>query len=140
MIIHILISVVLYFILMYLSVNLLGFLVRGLFSNPELDKLKSESHEFIKHEIEKSERADKWINIIALILIIAYLYLLLYFWNIGVMIVAIMFMIRRFPDLLWEIKHGKKSDKTAPKNAWFYIGAILTFGALPVLYYSLYYL
>jgi len=140
MIIHILISVVIYFILMYLSVNLLGFLVRGLFSNPEIDKLRSESHEFIKHEIEKSERADKWINIIALILIITYLYLLLYFWNIGVMIVAIMFIIGRLPDLLWEIKHGRKIDKTASKNAWFYISAILTFGALPVLYYSLYYL
>lgn len=125
---------------MYLSVNLLGFFVRGLFSNPELDRLKSEGQEFIKREIEKSQRADRWINIIALILIITYFYLLFHFWNIGVMVVAIMFMTGRLPDLLWEIKHSRKVDKTAPKNAWFYIDAILTFGALPVLFYSLYYL
>ena len=66
MIIHILISIVFYFILMYLSVNLLGLLVRGLFSNPELDKLKQEGHEFIKNEIEKSQRADKWRDLMKL--------------------------------------------------------------------------
>ena len=138
MIIHILISIVFYFILMYSSVNLLGFFVRGLFSNPELNRLKSEGSEFVKHEIKKSQRADKWINTIALILIITYLYLLFHFWNIGVMVVAIMFMVGRLPDLLWEIKHGRKIDKSAPKNALFYITTLLTFGALPVLYYFLY--
>ena len=64
---------------MYLSVNLLGLLVRGLFSDPQLDRLKSEGHEFIRREVEKSQRADKWINIVALILIIVYLYLLFHF-------------------------------------------------------------
>ncbi|MCX6719830.1 MAG: hypothetical protein NTV36_01870 [Candidatus Staskawiczbacteria bacterium] len=125
---------------MYLSVNLLGLLVRGLFSNPELDDLKQEGHEFIKREIEKSQRADKWLNIIALILIIAYLYLLFHIWNIGVMSAAIIVMIGRLPDLLWEIKHGKRTDpKLMKKNALYYISAFLPWLALPVLYYSLYY-
>lgn len=52
---------------MYLSINLLGFLVRGLFSNPELNNLKEEGSDFVKNEIKKSERADKWINIFALL-------------------------------------------------------------------------
>lgn len=141
MIIHILISVVFYFILMYISVNLLGFLVRGLFTNPELERLKHEGQEFIKHEVEKSQRADKWINIIALVAIIAYFYALLHFWNIGVVVVAIMLMSSRLSDLLWEIKHGKKTDtKSMPKNASYYITTLLTWGALPALYYYLYYL
>jgi hypothetical protein len=124
---------------MYLSVNLLGLFVRGLFSNPELDRLKSEGREFIKNEIEKSQRADKWINIIVLILIIAYLYLLFHFWNIGVMAVAIMLMIGRFDSLLWEIKNGKKTNtKLMPKNALFYICSFFIWGALPALYYFLY--
>lgn len=140
-IINILITIVFYFVLMYLSVNLLGLLIRGLFINPEFEKLKSEGHEFIKQEIKKSERADNWINIIALIFIIAYFYLLLHFWNIGVLIVAIMFMVARLPDLLWEIKNGRKIDvKSMPKNALYYVDIILTWGALPILYYSLYYL
>ena len=139
MIVQILISIVFYFILIFLSVNLLGFLVRGLFSNPELDRLKSEESDFIKREVEKSQRADGWINIIALILIITYFYLLFHFWNIGVMAVAIILMSVRLPDLLWEIKHGKKIDiKAIPKNALFFIITFLTWGALPALYYFLY--
>jgi len=139
MVIHILLSIVFYFVLLYLSVNLLGFLVRGLFVNPELDRLKSEGSDFIKGEVEKSQRADKWINIIALILLIAYLYLLFHIWNIGVMLVAIILMAGRLPDLIWEIKHGRKIDKkTMPKNALSLITTFLIVVALPLLYYSLY--
>jgi len=124
---------------MYLSVNLLGLFVRGLFSNPELDKLKQEGHEFIKHEIEKSQRADRWINIVALILIFAYFYALFHFWNIGVVAAAVIIMVGRLPDLIWEIKHGKKTDpKLMEKNAMYYISAFFPWLALPVLYFSLY--
>ena len=126
---------------MYLSINLVGFFVRGLFSNPELDKLEQEGHDFIKREVKKSKRADKWINVIALILIIAYLYLLFRIWNIGVMAIAIIFMAARLPDLLWEIKNGRKFDaKVAPRNTLFYITTLLDWGALPLLYYFLNYL
>ena len=72
MVLDIIISIGFYFVLMYLSVNLLGFLVRGLFSNPQLDNLKQTGSDFIKQEIKKSQRADKLINLLALILIVAY--------------------------------------------------------------------
>jgi hypothetical protein len=146
MITHILISIAFYFVLTYLSVNLLGLLVRGLFSNPELDKLKSETkHEFIKNEVEKSQRADRWINVVALILIIIYLFSLFHFWNIGVMAVAIIIMIVRLPDLLWEIKHynGKLSYTNAklllPKNTLSTIRGFSFILVFPMLYYFLYY-
>ena len=139
MIIHIIASTIFYFILMFLSVNLMGLFVRGLFTNPELDKLKSEGHEFIKNEINKFKHADKWLNIIALILIIAYFYILFYFWNIGVMAVAIMLMVGRADSLLWEIEHGQKTDtKLMPKNALYFIATFLILSAFPVLYFSLY--
>jgi len=143
MIIHILISIIFYFVLLWLSVNLLGLLVRGLFVNPELDKLKSESGDFIKREVEKSERTDKLINIISLILIIVYLYLLFHFWNIGVMVVALIIMVERLPDLMWEIKNGRKLTraevKALPHNTIFYITSFLPWLCLPLLYYFLYY-
>lgn len=124
---------------MYLSVNLLGLFVRGLFSNPELDRLKQEGHEFIKHEVEKSQRADKWVNVIALILIFGYLYALFHFWNIGVVTAAVIIMVGRLPDLLWDIEHGKKTNpKLMKKNVLYYISAFLPWLAFPVLYYSLY--
>ena len=141
-IIHILISIAFYFILMLLSVNLLGLLVRGFFTNPELEKLKSEGHEFIKQEVKKSQRADKWINLLAFLLILGYLYATFHFWNIGVTAVALVLMIVRLPDLLWEIKTGKKITigvaRSMPKNALYFITTFLTWAALPALYYFLY--
>lgn len=139
MIIHILVSITFFFVLMYLSVNLLGYFVRGIFS-PDYDKLKQEqTHEFMKKEVEKIQRADKWITVVALILIVGFLYSLLHFWNVGVMAVAVIIMAGRLPDLLWEIKHGKKTDpKLLKKNALYYISAFLPWVGFPVLYYSLY--
>jgi len=144
-IIHILITIIFYFILMYLSINLLGLLVRGFFTNPELNKLKSETTvDFIKKEIEKNERADKWLNLIAFLGIIGYLYITFHFWNIGVTAVAIVLMLVRLPSLLWEIKTGQELNRVAsalsmPKNALYYINNFLTLAALPALYYFLYY-
>jgi len=142
-IVHILISIVFYFVLMWLSVNLLGLLVRGFFTNPELDKIEAETkHDFIKEEIEKSKRADKWLNLIAFLGIIGYLYATFHFWNIGVTSIALVLMFVRLPDLLWEIKTGKKVTKSVaqemPKNALYFITTFLTFAALPALYYFLY--
>ncbi len=143
-IVHILISIVFYFVLMYLSINLLGLLVRGLFTNPELDKLKGETkHDFIKEEIEKSESADKWINLIAFLGIVGYLYVTFHFWNIGVTAVVIVLMLVRLPDLIWEIKTGQQYNRVAsalsmPKNALYYMTSFLTFAALPALYYFLF--
>lgn len=143
MIIHILISIIFYFILMYLSINLLGLLVRGFFTNPDLEKLKTEGHEFIKQEIKKSERADKWLNLIAFLAIIGYLYATFHFWNIGVTVVAVVLMLVRLPDLLWEIKTGQELNRVAsalsmPRNALHYVTTFLTIAALPLLYYFLY--
>lgn len=139
MIVNIIITVVFYFILMYVSVNLLGFLVRGLFTNPELERLKHEGHEFIKNEVKKSQRADKWINIIALVAIIVYFYALFHFWNIGVVVVAIVIMAGRLPDLIWDIRHGRKTDpKLMQKNFLYYVSAFLPWIGLPILYFSLY--
>ena len=142
-IIHILISIVFYFVLMLLSVNLLGLLVRGFFTNPELDKIEAETkHDFIKEEIEKSKRADKWLNLVAFLGIIGYLYATFHFWNIGVTSIALVLMFVRLPDLLWEIKTGKKVTRSVaremPKNALYFITTFLTFAALPALYYFLY--
>ncbi len=141
---HILISIVLYFVLLWLSTNLLGLLVRGLFTNPKLDELKSKTeNDFIKKEIEKSERADKWVNHTAFFAICGYLYATYHFGNIGVFIVAIILMLARLPDLIWEIRTGQQHNRVAsalsmPKNALYYITPFLTFAALPALYYFLY--
>ncbi|HRR94795.1 MAG TPA: hypothetical protein P5083_01495 [Candidatus Paceibacterota bacterium] len=141
MIIHILITIVFYIILMLVSTNLVGFFVRGLFVNPDLDKLKTtvEGNEFIKEEIKKYERSGKLANAIAFLLIVVYLYLTFHFGNIGVTMIAVIFMITRLPDLLWEIKSGQKiSIYSMPKNTLSFITNFLMWASLPALYYFLY--
>lgn len=126
---------------MYLSVNLLGFFVRGLLPQKELKRIKKEAPEFIaiagsdKEYIHQQKRT----TIVALILNIAFLYLLFRIWNIGVVATAAIIMIGRLPGLLWDIKHYKKTNpKLMEKNAMYYISAFLSWVALPVLYFSLY--
>ena len=124
---------------MLVSTNLLGLFVRGLFVNPEIKKLKAEGHGFIKQEIKKYERAGKWVNITAFLLIIVYLYLTFHFWNIGVTAVAVVLMLARLPDLLREIKTGKKiTIYSMPKNTLSFTTTFLTWASLPALYYFLY--
>lgn len=124
---------------MYLSVNFLGFLMRGLFSNPELDRLEKEENDFIKNEIKKDKHINKIINIIAIILLVIYLFLLFKLGNIGVLLAGFVIMIGRSPDLLWEIKNGKKfNSNLVKKDLWFYISAFLPWLAIPILYFSLY--
>lgn len=139
MIFQILKALFFYMVLMYLSVNLLGLFVRGLFPELELIRIKKEGLEHIKRNVREYQRQQIWITLIALILNIAFFYLLFRIWNIGVVIATVMIMVGKLPDLLWDIKHGKKTDpKLMKKNALYYLSTLLPLTALPVLYYSLY--
>ncbi|MER3570196.1 MAG: hypothetical protein C4348_01105 [Patescibacteria group bacterium] len=151
-IIHILISIVFNLILWFLSINLLGFFVRSVFfAFLEVEYLRSKVLDTLKlpevvrkwteEKIEKAQRNSILFGFVVLLLIIGYLYATYYFGNIGITVVALMHMISRLPDLLWEIITGQDrpfSIKTYPKNVLFYITPILWWATFPVLYYFLY--
>ena len=152
-IIRIIITIIIYFVLMFLSINLLGFFVRGLYPNKQLNELKIRLKEldskdsfynFIKKEIIKGEQIEKFISIGAFFGIIGYLYVVFRFWNIGVTIVALVLMLTRLQSLIWEIKTGQEFNPivaalSMPKDTLYYINNFLTLAALPALYYFLYY-
>jgi len=152
-IIRIITTIIIYFVLMFLSINLLGLFVRGLFPNTQLNELqirlkdldsKNNFESFIEKEIRKREQGEKFFTVFDLLSIIGYLYITFRIWNIGVTAVAIVLMLVRLPSLLWEIKTGQEFNRVAsalsmPKNALYYINNFLTFAALPALYYFLYY-
>ena len=119
-------------ILMLASTNLIGMLVRGFFTAPEMENV----HDAIKNEYVKGQRAT---NIIALVLIIIFLGALYHFWNIGLVIAALMLMASRVPDLIWEIRNGRKlemSDMARPK--FHLLSMVLSWASLPVVWYALY--
>lgn len=134
-------AIVGYFILMYLSVNFLGMVVRGFFKDEKIKELKDDSQtsDFIKKEATKVNRADTLVTIIAIIVLGIFLYLLYKYMNIWAVITVLLFMFSRIPDLLWEIKRGEKITKqNMPKGAIYSVTSIFTYLALPVLWYSIY--
>lgn len=125
-------------VLMVVGTNLIGMLVRGLVLGSHVKNQLSKTDNASKKIVGEvyDPRAERKVNFIALILIIIYLIALFYFWNIGVVIAAIILMVARIPDLLWEIKHGRKNIKNMPARYMFTF--LIMFAALPVLWYALY--
>lgn len=121
--------------LVFIGTNLIGMFIRGLVSNPEVDKLSTEGEKFIKKLIKEHRATERKVNIVALALIIVYLITLFYFWNIGVVVVALMIMVARLPDLLWEMKHGRAKIKDMPKI--YMLTLLIMFVSFPILWYTL---
>ena len=124
--------------LMVIGTNLIGMLVRGLVLVSDVENQLSKADDAFKKTAEEiyDPKVERRINFIALALIIIYLITLFYFWNVGVVIAAIMLMVAHIPDLLWEIKHGKTKFKDMPPI--YMLTLLIMFAALPVLWYALY--
>lgn len=121
-----------YIILMLVSVNVVGGIVRGLVSgNPD--------NAVVTENISESKSIVT--TVIFSLICIVFLYALFHFWNIGVVLAAVMLMISRIPDLLFEIRTGQKiTQSNMPKRPIDVMFNIIGWLALLVLWYSLYYL
>lgn len=134
-------SIVGYFVLMYITTNLTGMVVRGFFRNAKLEELKKDenTHSFIKKEIAKGDRADNVITILFAIVSVVFLYLLYHYLNIWAVIAALLLIFSRIPDLLWEIHTGRKVTKNdRPKGGVHSLTDLAIWVALPILWWSLY--
>ena len=146
MIVHIFITILLYLVLMSISATLLGILVRSFFVGSSFNNKEIGNNKYIEREIRKYKYIGGWTGIVALFLIFAYFYTTFYFWNIGVTMVALVIMLGRLPDLLWEIKSGRllrgmtfsQAKSILPNTRWALIANFLVWASLPALYFFLY--
>ena len=124
-------------ILMLVGTNVLGIVVRSL--TQSVQKRKN-SEPFLIDLANDNRRGLNIMRIISFIICIGYFLILYYFWNIGVVIAAVLMMLARLPDLLNEIETGikLKFGTIPPKTPWDWYFFILFWGSLPVLWYSLY--
>ena len=138
MIFQIIITLLGWLVLMVVGTNLIGMLVRGLVLVSDVDNQLSKADDAFKKVAKEvyDPKVEKRVNFIAFALIIIYLIALFYFWNIGVVIAAIILMVARIPDLLWEIKHGRRSMKNMPVR--YMLTLLIMFAAFPILWYALY--
>lgn len=126
-------------VILYLSINLIGFVVRGFFVvKPEFADLDGRARDFLEHEAKKRVIAEHATTLTSIVAVIGFIGALAYYWNITLASVSIILMASRLPDLLWEIKNGKKITKSdGPKNAASYIGISIMFLCLPLTWFAL---
>jgi hypothetical protein len=121
---------------MFVGTNLLGIVVRGLKPTHVKD---NQGNLF---DLENTSSSSSIImTIIFSIIILAYLYALYHFWNIGILAAGVILIVSRLPDLLFEMKTGKRLDlKNMPKRPIDKVLSILSWLALPLIWYSLCYI
>jgi len=123
-------------VFMFVGTNIIGFIVRSL-AQPSSNEYIND--QYIDIKISPQNRTNLFIAILFIIIAIAYFYLLYHFWNTGVTVSAAMVMFSRIPDLLHELKTGKKITFTSmPKKPIDYLMTFILWAALPLLWYSLY--
>lgn len=126
-------------VLMLVATNLVGMIGRGLLQpmvTPE-EQAMAQEHEVLRAEVERTRRADRIVTIVVVALTVAFLVFLSSVWNIGVAIAAAFVMLSRVPDLIWEIRSGRKIDRAAmPKGRVYQSANLLNWVAIPVLWFA----
>ena len=126
-------------VLMFVTTNLVGLLVRGFYSSPKMDQLATESEPIVQELAQDHQRGQTRANVIALVLICAFLFALYYFWNVGLVVAALMMMASRVPDLIWELNNGRKLEvRDVRRPALWRLTTVLSWVSLPVIWYALY--
>jgi len=124
-------------IILFVSINLIGSVVRGFFVvKPEIEA-EGAAREIIEHEVKKSIIAEHSITILSIMATVSFIGALTYYWNMALALVAILLMTSRLPDLLWEIKKGRKITKSDPKSVLSYISVAIMFLCLPLAWFAL---
>jgi hypothetical protein len=128
---------VVWIVLVYVSINLIGYVVRGLFEvQPQFDKITDErSREFFEREASKSSVANIVITLFFAGATVAFVIALYHYWNIALTSAAVIVMVARLPDLLWEIQNGR--DVKQPKGAVYYLAGITILLCFPLTWYAL---
>lgn len=126
MISQILITFVSFFALMFISTNLMGMLVRQVFFISEMKKIIAKGNSSFEKVVANfyNPSQEKRIAMIFGVLIIIFLSILYYFWNIGLVVLVILIMVSMGSHLFWDIKYGGvggsrevKADALTRQNA-----------------------
>ena len=132
-------SILGYLVLMLAGTNLLSIIVRGI-----LPTYKKDADGNLQLTMDAKPSGGIVITIVFCVITILYFYALYHYWNIGIVVAAGMLIVSRIPDLLFEMRTGEKftlkNRKNMPNRPVDFICKLLSWGALPLTWYSLCYL
>ena len=125
-------SIAVWFVFMFVGTNLVGFVVRGFLQPVRVE----EGH--LRRLSQRYQAADVTLTLSSAVAMAAYLFALFHFWNIILAVAAALLMIGRVPDLIWEIRTGRKiTRRTGPKG---FVAVLTTLGpwlSLLLVWYAL---
>lgn len=129
------------FILMLICTNLLGMIVRGLYINKQMLSIvlakDGDTPKDVERKVKQFVDPKKTILFIAITLV--FYYLIYIFLGLLGVIVALLIMAGRLPDLIWEINNGRKiSGGDSYDGFLFYASTLLGWAAFPVLWVAIY--
>jgi len=134
-------SIALTLFLTFVTINLTGMVVRGFFRNSTLEKLKRDEKtlSFIKDEIGRYNKFQDLGTIVFVVISIMFLALIYHYFNVQAMIAILLLVASRIPDLVWEIKSGRKTTlHDGAKGGLYTFTGYLTLVAIPFLWWSIY--
>ena len=120
---------------MFIGQSIIGFLLSGLYVP---DRIETDI-DVINEIQDKHESRNHIFNFLTVIVLIIYLYALNYYWNIYLLVSGLILIISKIPDLLFQIKAGKKINvRDLPKNPLNYFCVFLDWAVMPLIWYSFY--
>ncbi len=132
-------------ILIFIGINLAGFIMRGLVwaaPSPEdvCDGLvpTDRVQKIIEDETRRMRIGNVLLNLLTWAAAAGYLFALYRYGGIGLAVAGALLILTRVPDLLWEFRTGKKAtSQNMPPGPVPIIAIILMFATLPLIWYSL---
>ncbi len=133
-------SIVAYILLMLIGTNLIGMVVRGFFEKfPSIEAQTPELDKVIREELRREKTSSVVTTLISIVITLVYFYGLFHFWNIGLVVIAGIIMACRLPDLIWEIRHGRKMRiADMPRTFVSYSSTVILWLCLPLTWYCLF--
>ena len=129
-------TLVCYFIFIAIGTNIVGTIFRGLIPGYREDE---HGNLFMREYISSGKSILTTLIFISLSLI--YFYLLYHYFNIWVVVAALILALTTLPDILFELKTGEMVNiKNMPKRKIDIFFSIISWLVLPLIWYALCYL
>lgn len=126
-------------IMLLVGTNLIGLIVRGLFwSPPSIDGTTDRVREVLHCESSRMSFTNAGMTFGSILVAAAYLFALFHFWNAGLALAGVIVMASRIPDLIWEIRTGRKpTRKERPRGPVYFLASTFLWASLILVWYSL---
>ena len=125
-------------IMVLVGTNLIGLIVRGfVWSPPSIKGTTDRVQDVLHRESSRMSLVNLVMTVGSILITAAYFFALFHFWNIGLALAGGTIMVSRLPDLLWEIRAGRKVTRNDhPKGFVYFFTSILLWASLVLIWYS----